>query len=238
LFPLVLPILAGGTSCASRAASAPSEDLVTTRHVDKVTPTPDAMPLAGTRCHPHVCKCRSTDNEVEETPPPPGQKRLEFRMSADGGDATLKSPSLGRLTTAGPQQACFYVDVEAGSKHSFTFHVTAERPERGMGPYLAVTEYGPTGPYWYKTLIVECAGANARCDRAGADAWGRGFATRKRGRLDPCGSMVVTNLNWETSGSEASRDSGFFADFTVTFDLEAKKFATQFAPGSTECVPK
>jgi len=49
---------------------------------------------------------------------------------------------------------------------------------------------------------------------------------------------VRTRLGWETSGGTGDREGGFFRDFTVSFEMEVKRFATQFAPGSTECVPK
>jgi hypothetical protein len=233
----LVPLAAGcASSSGSAGGSPPADDISTVQHVDRVTSPP--MALAGARCANGRCSCRGTDDETEKTPPAEGQKRLELRLAADGGHATLESPTLGRVAAAGPQDLCFYVDVAAGSTQSFTFTAVPDRPERGVGPRLTVTEYGPKGPHWYKTLLVTCAGANARCDRAGADAWGRGLADRKRGRVDPCGSMVITGLKWDTSGSEAGRDGGFFRDFVVTFDLEAKKFATQFAPGSTECLPK
>jgi hypothetical protein len=112
----------------------------------------------------------------------------------------------------------------------------------GVSPILKIAEYGPKGPYWYDVLAVRCGELNSdddvRCDRAGADAWAARARQRKRGRLDPCGSSVITGLAWETSGGQAERDGGLFRDFTVRFTLEVKKFATQFAPGSTECVPK
>jgi hypothetical protein len=103
---------------------------------------------------------------------------------------------------------------------------------------LHIAEYGPKGPFWYDVVDVHCAGAGGRCTRDAADEWGAEAKNRKRGRIDPCGSSVITHLLWETSGGMGERDSGFFRDFTVTFDMEVKKFATQFAPGSTECVPK
>ena len=62
--------------------------------------------------------------------------------------------------------------------------------------------------------------------------------TRKRGRVDPCGSTVFSHLVWDTSGGTGDRELGLFSDFTVKFTMEVKRFATQFRPGSTECVPK
>jgi len=76
------------------------------------------------------------------------------------------------------------------------------------------------------------------CDRAAADAWGKAARQRKRGRADPCGSTVLTKVGWTTTGGEAQREGGLFHDFVVSFSWEVKKFATQFAPGSPECVPK
>jgi hypothetical protein len=159
-------------------------------------------------------------------------------MSADGGEATVSSPAFGRLTTSGAREACFYVDLPSGSATQVSLSGRAERPDEGFTPRLQINEYGPAGPHWYETLTVECVGAQGRCDKEGATTWGRRASERSRGRVDPCGSAVVSKLRWETSGSESRRDSGFFHDFGVQFDLAVKKFATQFAPGSTECVPK
>jgi hypothetical protein len=165
-------------------------------------------------------------------------KRLELRLSADGGDAALESPALGRFTASGIRETCYYVDVVAGAKNTFSFASQAASARVGVTPRLTVSEYGPEGSWWYEVLTIECVGAGGRCDRQGADAWSRSLKDRKRGRNDPCGSMVVTGLAWDTSGGEADRDGGLYRDFSARFDIEAKKFQTKFAPGSPECVPK
>ncbi|HEY0708126.1 MAG TPA: hypothetical protein VGG33_15080, partial [Polyangia bacterium] len=108
----------------------------------------------------------------------------------------------------------------------------------GFTPHLAIFEYGEKGPHWYEVLTVDCVGVNGKCDRPGSDAWVASLRSRKRGRIDPCGSFVVTKLRWDTSGGLAERDNGYYRDYRVDFDLEAKRFTPQFAPGSTECVPK
>jgi hypothetical protein len=243
--PWAFLVAAAGACAAACASSTPPAgalpaDVTMVRHVDKVGSPPPAPALAGARCKPgqEACACRSGEAEAESEPPAEGNKRLEIRMSADGGEAVLDSPGLGHFTANGVKETCFYVDVPAGSKNSFAFVSRAADVKVGVSPRLAVTEYGPAGPYWYKIATVECIGAGGRCDRDGAEKWGRGLQTRKRGRLDPCGSMVVTGLNWETSGGQAERDGGLFSDLTVHFEMEAKKFPTKFAPGSTECVPK
>jgi hypothetical protein len=174
---------------------------------------------------------------AEAPPPAEGSKRFEIRLGAEGGSASLQLPGVGGFD-AGDKESCFTVDVPAGSTHDVVFFAKEGRHEGGMGPTLDITEYGPKGPYWYEILNVRCDGPGGKCTRDAADAWAVELRTRKRGRLDPCGSTVITNLKWETSGGAATREAGLFRDLTVTFTMEVKKFATQFRPGSTECVPK
>lgn len=194
--------------------------------------------LAGARCHGAVCTCRSRAGDPAENPAPDeAHKRFEIRLGAGGGAATLTSPTLGELTS-GPGESCFYVDVVPGTTHDLAFVAHEARKEEGVSPVLEIAEYGPKGPWWYDVLTVKCVGPGGHCNRDAADAWSAELKTRKRGRIDPCGSSVVTNLRWDTTGGSGVRDLGVFADFKVTFTMEVKKFATRFKPGSTECVPK
>jgi hypothetical protein len=202
-------------------------------------PTSTTLPMAGSRCVGNACTCREPGaNEVETVPPAEGMKRLEVRMSAEGGVAAVELSGLGRLAVAGAPEVCAYVDVPAGSVHEVEY--TAKETAKGLGvaPRLQIAEYGPKGPYWYDMMSIVCDGPGGRCDRSAADAWGAFMRQRKRGRLDPCGSGVITKLVWDTSGSQAMRDGGLFRDLSVRFTMELKKFATQSPPGSTECVPK
>jgi hypothetical protein len=195
--------------------------------------------LVGARCQAGRCACRKPKgDQVEKAPPDADHKRFEIRLGAeDGGDATLDSPTLGRFA-GGTGETCFYIDVLPGTHHMLSFAAHEGRATAGLSPTLRIAEYGPKGPYWYDVVEVHCAGATGRCTRDAAEEWGAEAKGRKRGRIDPCGSSVVTHLLWETSGGTGDRDSGLFRDLTVTFEMEVKKFATQFAPGSTECVPK
>jgi hypothetical protein len=60
------------------------------------------------------------------------------------------------------------------------------------------------------------------------EAW---LSQRKRGRLDACGSTVVSALKWDTSGGQAHAwTADFCATFRVQFVLQVKAFATQLAP--------
>jgi hypothetical protein len=194
--------------------------------------------LAGGRCHGGTCTCRNRHGSPAEDPgPDEGHKRFEIRLAGQDGSASLQSPTLGELT-AGSSEACFYIDVVPGTVHDVTFTAREAQREGGVGPALDIAEYGPKGPWWYEILEVHCAGPGGKCNRDGAEAWRADFRQRKRGRMDPCGSTVISRLTWETSGGTGARELGIFKDFTVKFTMDVKKFPTQFAPGSTECVPK
>lgn len=228
------------------ASAAPGATAQTTENTDSSGPladNPTTLPaplLRGARCAAGKpsCECRAPDDVSESQPPPAGMKRLEVRLSFHGGRGSLASPSLGLLPAADVADTCYYLDVPAGSTHDLRFVGKANHETTGFTPKLAIAEYGEKGPFWYEVLKVDCVGVGGRCDKAGVEAWTASLRVRKRGRIDPCGSMVVTALKWDTSGGLAHRDEGYYRDLAVTFALEAKKFTPQFPPHSTECVPK
>jgi hypothetical protein len=193
--------------------------------------------LAGARCKGGApCVCRNREGSPAEAPPPDEQhKRFEIRMAGIGGGATLDSPTLGHFS-AGPDEACFYIDVLPGTTSDVVFTASEAMKEAGVGPVLDIAEYGPKGPWWYDVVSVRCEGPNHRCNRDAADAWAAEAKGRKRGRVDPCGSSVVSRLVWDTSGGTGNRELGMFKDFTVRFTMEVKRFATQWPPHAKECV--
>ncbi len=230
---LALALAPAGCADSSAAAPAPSAGAPV-----QAAGARDAN-LAGARCSGGRCACRQRNGDVEETRPPDADhKRFEIRLGALGGTARLDSPTLGHFV-AGPDETCFYVDVLAGTTNQMTFTASADSTEGGVAPELQIAEYGPKGPWWYDILRVACAdGPGGRCNRHAAEAWGAQAKGQKRGRIEPCGSAVVSHLRWDTSGGTGDRELGLFRDFSVQFTMEVKKFATQFHPGATECVPK
>lgn len=157
-------------------------------------------------------------------------------MSVANGKATLDAPTLGRFQHSGPQEACYYVDLPAGKVQSFHLDSQEEAHGSGLTPHVRISEYGPAGHYWYDIVDIACGSGTRGCDVYLAREWGQSWvANRKRGRLDACGSIVVTGLKWYTSGGEASEDGGLLRDFLTDFSLDVKKFATEFPPGAAEC---
>ena len=192
--------------------------------------------LAGKRCADAACRCRGSGDPAENPSPPAGQKRIEIRMSAANGQVSLDSPSAGHFEHAGPQEACFYVDLAVSLIHDFHLDSREAREGVGVTPHVHIAEYGPAGPYWYDLVDIACGAGVRSCDLTLAREWGQNWvASRKRGRLEPCGSIVVRGLKWSTSGGDDAQKGGFLRDFESTFSLEVKKFATQFPPGAAEC---
>lgn len=243
--PLLLICLAAACASGKDAAKTTGPSVGIVAGPAPTVGTETTVTLAGARCSSESCGCRQPGRDDEETTPPPaGAKRFEIRMSAAGGTASLDLSALGKVakrptSDSEERETCAYIDVPAGSTHNVVF--VAKESAKGVGilPHLTIAEYGPQGPYWYDVVSVHCeAPDGGRCDRRAAEAWGVTARQRKRGRIDPCGSAVVTKLAWDTSGGQAERDGGLFRDLTVRFTMEVKKFATQFTPGSTECLPK
>jgi hypothetical protein len=210
----------------------------TAQHAEYAAPV-ESTSLAGARCQAGQCRCRKPGDNAETDPPAPNHKRFEIRLSVDTGDILLTSPTIGRLHHEGAGEECFYVDLPAGSSHEFVIESREAKKGEGLMPSVRIAEYGPKGPWWYDVLAVSCGSNEHPCDRALAKDWEQSWLTqRKRGRLDACGSTVVSALKWDTSGGQAMMDGGLLRDFRVQFVLVVKDFATQLAPRDPRCVPQ
>jgi hypothetical protein len=235
---------AGCAGCAgATATSAPGEAAPTVLAAPAAAEKPGARDanLAGGRCRrgPGApCSCRDRHGAPAERPPPDAEhKRFEIRLAAEGGSARLDSPTLGHFA-ADEAETCFYIDVIPGTTNDVVFQAREGFKGKGVGPALSIAEYGPKGPWWYDIVDVFCNGPEGKCNREAADDWGKLIKTRSRGRMDPCGSTVITRLGWDTTGGVGDPELGLFRDFKVSFTMEVKRFAPVFAPGSKECVPK
>jgi hypothetical protein len=203
---------------------------------EKAHPRGPVAVLAGKRCAGAACKCRGPRDPAENPPPAAGQKRIEIRISAANGQVKLDSPSAGHFEQTGPEEACFYVDLAAGLSHDFHLDSQEGRVSGGVVPHVHIAEYGPAGPYWYDIVDIACGLGARGCDLTLAREWGESWlATRKRGRLEACGSISVSGLKWTTSGGEDADKGGLLRDFETSFSLEVRTFATEYPPGASEC---
>jgi hypothetical protein len=203
---------------------------------EKAHPRGPVPVLAGKRCAGETCRCRGPRDPAENPPPAAGSKRIEIRLWALDGTVKLDSPSAGHFEASGAEEACFYVDLATNLSHDFHLDSQEGRTDGGVTPHLHIAEYGPAGPYWYDILDVTCGRADAGCDLDSAKAWGEAWReTRKRGRIEPCGSISVSGLKWTTSGGSQADKGGPLRDFETSFALDVRKYATEFPPGASQC---
>ena len=128
----MVPLLA--MECAHGSGESAVE---TAQHVDSAASLP-AAELAGARCQDGHCRCRELRDNVETVPPAADHKRFEIRMSVAAGEIVLTSPTLGRLHHDGRQEACFYVDLPAGSSHEFVIKSREAQKGQGLTPLVRI----------------------------------------------------------------------------------------------------
>jgi hypothetical protein len=226
-------VLLLGLGCAHK------DEVETVRHVDMAAPTL-SMPLAGARCEGGRCTCRRPGDQVETLPPGEGLKRYEIRMKSHGGDVVLDSPTVGHYRyPGGDDEQCLYIDLAESSTHQFTIESHELQKGQGMAPAVHIAEYGLLRHTWYDVIDIACGIAQHHCDPITADFWRDEWTTkRKRGRLDPCGSTVVSSLRWDTSGGLHMQDGGALRDFRVQFKLQVKGFTPELPPNDPRCIPQ
>lgn len=232
---LLLALALFAPACASARQGEQGSGLGSKRMVE-VERGPQPV-LASSHCRAGTCVCRTLGDEKREDPAPaPGKKRIEIRMSVYQGSLTLDSPTVGHFEQRGQQEGCFYVDLDTNAQYDFHLASKEATEGRGVTPSVHISEYSAFGNYWYDIVDVTCGIGDRSCDPGLARAWAQGWLdNRKRGRLDPCGSLVVVGLKWSTSGGQAEANGWALRDFNADFGLQVKKFATEFAPHSPEC---
>ncbi len=199
--------------------------------------------LAGARCKggPGApCACRQKNGDVAETRPPDADhKRFEIRLSAAGGGAHT------RLGDAGPLRRRVRRDLllhrrAAGDDAAGDLHRARRDEGGGRGARARISpSTGRRGPGG----TTSCRCAATRAGRRAATATPPTPGAPRPRRASAVGSSraarrVISHLRWDTSGGTGDRELGMFRDFKVDFTMEVKRFATEFHPGATECVPK
>jgi hypothetical protein len=186
--------------------------------------------LVGPRCQePGRCECRSQDGESADEATPAGPyKRFEFRLGPVQHD--LWATVDGAVLYKSRQRAtdCFYLDLRPGN-HDVRVH---SKEESGASIAVAIAELSKGGPWWYPSFTFECNGGGL-CDLEGLDREKRRIAEVPRGVHEPCGSVRVRNVSWQTGTMPDALHPG---EIVLEFTLQVYKFATEHEPGSPECM--
>jgi hypothetical protein len=206
-------------------------------HQIAIGPPPPRMThatLAGPLCQGTQCTCRDP-NAPEDggagVPSAPGVKRFEIRMGpspqelwATIGDQTLyKSPE--RATD------CFYVDLPASGNTPVTLRGSADE---GVSAAWSIRELGAGTKSWYDTFAFTC-GSPGVCSFDELDAEKQQLAHRDNNMFDPCGSVKVKGLSWDTGKAP---DQLHPSQLLVRLYLDVRPYAPHHPHGDPACASR
>ena len=160
-------------------------------------------------------------------------KRFEIRLGPTPGELwlTIGSGAAALELYKSPQRAneCFYVDLAPGD-HALTLR---GHGADGFGVGLHIAELAKIGDAAsaYQTFDLECGGADP-CTLDALAAFKRSLARYPRGIHDPCGSVRVKNVGWETGKAP---DMVTPQDLELRAVLDVYEFAPEHAHGDAAC---
>lgn len=202
-------------------------------HPHQVTIAPPPAPttiatLAGPLCTGQTCTCRGPDAPVDAAgTPDPGVKRFEFRVGPSEHDLWVTVDDMVLYKGVARAEDCFYVDLGAGD------HAVGLRAHHGGGlsAAVAISEYAPATASWYQTYRFAC-GVPGVCSHDEIDAYKASLAQYRRGIHDPCGSVKIKNVTWDTG---VAPDAMHPDDLALGLTLDVYDFAPKHPHGDPAC---
>jgi hypothetical protein len=186
--------------------------------------------LAGPLCVAGACTCRDENapGDGGAGTPEAAHKRFEFRLGPT--DNELWATVDGQVLYKSKERAteCFYLDLASG-EHPVTLR--ASRPH-GVQAGLAVSELGVRAASWYRTFRFSC-GIPGTCAHDELDAAKIEYRKQsKAGVHDPCGSVKVKGIVWDTG---VAPDQLHPEDVAVAFTLDIYRFMPGKPSGDPTC---
>jgi hypothetical protein len=96
---------------------------------------------------------------------------------------------------------------------------------------VAIREYAPSHTSWYDTFKFSC-GAPGVCSYDELDEYRGSLAKYKRNIHDPCGSVKIKGLSWDTA---VSPDDQYPGELAVGFTLDVYDFVPKHPHGDPRC---
>lgn len=208
---LVGELCAGGAPCQCRDLSAPGTGGVS--HPDEA-PASEEAPA-----------------EAVAGPAAPSARRIEVRLRSSHA-LWLR---LGPWTFAKDSErseACFTIDVPAGDAGSYEAELRAANRD-GVSVGLELYELGAAAGTWYRTLSWSC-GAPGACTFEALEEQKAELAraSAERRLWDPCGSLKITGLVWD---SRAAPDHLHPGELTLAFSLRTTERVPERPAGDPSC---
>jgi hypothetical protein len=204
----------------------------TPRSVITIEPPPPPQTravLAGPLCKADGCTCRDENaaGDGGAGAPDATHKRFEVRVGPTDNDLWVTVDSHVLYKTKERATECFYLDLPSGN-HKITLR--ASRPQ-GVQAGLAISELGVAAASWYRTFRFSC-GVQGTCSHDELDGVKADMKQFKAGLHDPCGSVRIKGLNWDTG---VAPDQIHPQDLAVALTLDVYKFLPGKPSGDPTC---
>lgn len=214
-----------GEPCACRDESATGTGGVSgpgarVRNADEVAA--DALALSP------AAPAKATEPKAEAS-----VRRLELRLRSSH-ELWLRVGPWTFLKDRERAEACFYIDVPvpSGGGDAYPVELRASNPD-GISAGLSISELGEAADTWYRTLAWSC-GAPGACsfDELDAQRAESARAAAEHRLYDPCGSLQVLGLSWD---SRVAPDHQHPGDLTLRFSLQPTARVPDKVAGDPTC---
>jgi len=188
--------------------------------------------LAGDRCHDGACTCRDPQapGDGGVGAPADGLKRFEIRVGPIEHPLWVTVDDTILYKSEARAEDCFYIDLAPG-EHPMT--IRASHPG-GISAAVAVSEYGAATQTWYESYRFSC-GVPGVCAHEELDDYKASRARYPRGIEDPCGSVKIKGLTWDTG---VAPDQVHPEDLALGLTLSIYDFPPRAPHGDPSCASK
>jgi hypothetical protein len=183
--------------------------------------------FAGPLCAGDTCKCREgAEDGGAGVPEQEGMKRFEVKLSSPQA-LWIKVAGNAMYKDAEKPDACFYVDLPIGETQ-----IEARASDaNGVSAAWSVKELSSKSKSWYDTFTFNCGNPGV-CSFEELDGKKAEFAGKPK--QDPCGSVKVIGLTWDTGKSP---DQLHPSELLVSATLKVYKFVPD-RPHGGDCSKK
>ncbi len=207
----------------------------TTRSLVTLAPPPapsTVATLAGNLCDGQVCQCRAADapGDGGAGAPPEGVKRFEIRVGPSEHALWVTVDDMVLYKSVARAEDCFYVDLGAGDHK---LGLRAANPG-GVSAAVKVSEYADATQSWYDTFQFAC-GAPGVCSYDELAEYKESLGKYKRDIHDPCGSVKVKGLAWDTDVAPDTQHPG---NLQVAWTLDIYEFQPKHPHGDPACATR
>ncbi len=176
-----------------------------------------------------------SDEAEAAAPAAIAQKRVEIRLRSHH-ELWLRLGDMTFFKDRERSEACFYVDLPSpgtGERaRKYDVELRASNPD-GVGVGLSISEQGVAARSWYHTFRFAC-GAPGACSFEELDELKAAArkAVAERQLYDPCGSLRVHDVRWDT---RVAPDHAFPGDLTLTLNLDVTGQVPDRRRGDPNC---